>query len=671
MQVVAAARDAYLVEDALGSYFPSVSALRQPAVLDERFAGRYATALDFGLAREFMMPLNTETDPDALTALIGTLAGFTDGIGVVQVLWQPVEDAWASAISDAVYTKSGDPFFQDAPELSRHADKKVAQPLYAVALRLAVAGDDAELCWQRMRALASGLSVFGAPSTNDFVPLSGHDDEVTDVVERTTHRTGMLLNLEELAALVHLPVLAAPVQGYSDRRVSAAAPRSLTDGELTLGVNRHRGQTRTVSLSQGHRLRHLHVVGATGTGKSTFMLSLIAQDLREGRGVALIDPHGDLVDDALSLVPRERAADVVLIDPSCQSHVVGWNVLSGESETEREMLSSDLTAVFRRLATSWGDQMTAVLDNALAVFLEHERGDTLLDVRRFFLDKGFRTRMLAGVADEYVRGYWEHEFPLIASRHPEAPILTRLNGFLRGKAVRRTVTERQRPVDFRSLVDGGGILFAKLCQGTIGRENAALLGSLLVSKLHQTALFRQERAAEERRPFYLYIDEFHEVAVPSMAALFTGARKYRLGLCIAHQDLEQLRSSSSALAEAVLANAHCRVCFRVGERDARALCQGFAHFSAEDLGGLGIGEAIARVGAVVMMTSTCRLCRRRAAMRGIAKKSCASVSGRMVVCGTSRSRVPELPQTVAPAPDGISTRAGAGADTGSETGRAG
>ena len=248
-----------------------------------------------------------------------------------------------------------------------------------------------------------------------------------------------------------------------------------------------------------------------------------------------------------------------------------------------------------------------------------------------------------------VRGYWEHEFPLIASRHPEAPILTRLNGFLRGKAVRRTVTEKQRPVNFRSLVDGGGILFAKLCQGTIGRENASLLGSLLVSKLHQTAVFRQDTAAEQRTPFYLYIDEFHEVAVPSMAALFTGARKYRLGLCIAHQDLEQLRSSSSELAEAVLANAHSRVCFRVGERDAHALCQGFAHFSAEDLGSLGIGEAIARVGGrdhdfnLSVVPPERGDARHRGEIVGISLKTHGRVR-------EEPSRIPEVPQTITPAP---------------------
>ena len=597
VQVAAATEDATLVADSLASYFPSVAAVPQPSTLGGCFQGEWMAVLEFGLAREFVIPLPTDSDADPLTPLLGTLAALKRGVAAVQVLWQPVVGRWADAIATAVYTDTGEPFFADAPEISRQAADKAAHPLYAVALRLVASGDSESVCWQTLRRLASGLSVFGAPGGNDLIPLSGHPDVgLTDVLSRTSHRTGMILNLRELSGLVHLPVLAGPVTGYTLQRASAECPADLAEGEITLGVNRHRGQERVVRLSSPNRLRHLHIVGASGTGKSTLILSLIEQDMKAGRGLALVDPHGDLVEEALALVPAERERHVVLLDPGCRSHVVGWNVLSGDSEAEREMLSSDLTAVFRRLSTSWGDQMTTVLDNALAVFLESGASRSLTDVRRFFVDRAFREQMVAGVSDEYVRSYWQQEFPLIASRHPEASILTRLNGFLRAKTVRRTVTERQRSINFRALVDGGGILLAKLAQGTIGRENSALLGSLLVSKIHQTALFRQDIPQDDRAPFHLYIDEFHEVAVPSMSALFTGARKYRLGLVIAHQDLEQLRASAPELEQAVIANANTRICFRLGERDARELSHGFARFSADDLGSLDIGQAIARVG---------------------------------------------------------------------------
>ena len=240
--------------------------------------------------------------------------------------------------------------------------------------------------------------------------------------------------------------------------------------------------------------------------------------------------------------------------------------------------------------------MTAVLANAILVFLESDRGGTLVDLRRFLIDAKFREEMLATVADPHVSLFWETEYPLLIGRKPQAPILTRLDTFLRSKLVRRVVTVREPKLDFRQVTDRGHIFLGKLAAGAIGEENAALLGSLLVSKFHQVTMAREAQAIEERRPFFLYIDEFHNVATASMAALFSGMRKYRLGLTVAHQDLYQLHRSVPEVERSLLANAYTRVCFRVAEDDARQLAKGFSSFEAEDLMKLGLGEAICRVG---------------------------------------------------------------------------
>jgi hypothetical protein len=444
--------------------------------------------------------------------------------------------------------------------------------------------------------MAGALSFLEAE--NGLTPLASVDeiDLEEDLLARTSHRSGMLLTVPELAALVHLP-------GESIRLVKLArettrtkrAPREVTGEGLLLGENIHEGRAVAVRLPADTRTRHAHLVGASGTGKSTLLIQLILEDLREGGGLAVLDPHGDLVDEILARYPEERENDLILFDPSDQSFRVGWNMLHARTEVEKVLLSSDLVSVFRRLSTSWGDQMTSVLANAILAFLESHEGGTLLDLRRFLVDRDFRTEFLRTVEDPEVRYYWHREFPLLVGK-PQGSILTRLDTFLRSKLVRAVVTARSNRLDFRDVVDRGKVFLAKLSQGAIGEENAALLGSLLVTAFHQAALSRQDLAPEARRAFSLYVDECHHMATPSMAALLSGARKYRLSLTAAHQELGQLKAKDPEVHSALLANAATRIVFRVGESDARELERGFSYFAAADLTNLGVGEAVMRVG---------------------------------------------------------------------------
>jgi len=219
-------------------------------------------------------------------------------------------------------------------------------------------------------------------------------------------------------------------------------------------------------------------------------------------------------------------SDVILFDPSDAEHPVLFNVLHAHSDTEKTLLASDLGGVFKRLSTTWGDQMTAVLGNAILAILENPRGGNLLDLRRFLIEKDFRSEYLQGVADPEVIYFWRHHFPQLSGR-PQASILTRLNAFLRSRVIRNIVGQRDRSIDFSNVMDSGKIFLAKLSTGLIGEENAALLGSLLVSKFHQIAIARQSIAAEARRDFWLYCDEFHNFVTPSMASILSGTRKYR------------------------------------------------------------------------------------------------------------------------------------------------
>jgi hypothetical protein len=601
VQLVSRAPDAGLLANQLRAFFPEVSISGEPAGLRETWtaAPGETVLVHFGLAREFMLPLHSfgSLDPDPLLPLFGALSELEPGeAGLVQVLFARVRERWAESVMQAVHTGGGKPFFADYPELTKLAGEKISRPLYAACLRVAAKSMDQTGAWRIVRDLAGALTHFGAPDANELVPLAVEDGEDAreQIFERVSRRPGMILGSDELAALAHLPSASVRVPKLlREIRRSKAAPAISQGAGILLGENVHHGKTVPVRLPNDLRLRHLHVIGASGSGKSTLLVDLIVQDIEEGRGVGVLDPHGDLVDEIAGRIPAERLGDAILFDPADAAYPVAWNILEAHSELERTLLASDLVGIFRRFSTSWGDQMTSVLGNAVLVLLENP-GSTLLDLREFLVDRQTRERLLAAVDDPYLLSYFRHEFQLAAGKSVGA-ILTRLDGFLRSKTVRQIVGARESRLNLRSVVDRGQIFLARLSQGAIGEENAALLGSLLVSKFHQITMSRQEVKREERRPFFLYADECQEVATASMAQLLAGARKYGLGLILAHQDLRQLESKAPEVASALLGNAGTRIAFRVGDRDAKALSEGLSFFGPADLMSLRVGEAIARI----------------------------------------------------------------------------
>ena len=603
VQLVARASEAPSLGRQLSSYFPDAALTESTGFLEKHWSasGEKTVLVDFGLSQEFMRPLRTFRDfaVDPLTGMIGALADLRqDELGMVQILFEPARHAWAENALRAVTDWEGKPFFLDAPEMVPLAREKIARPLFAAVLRIAARSASSTRVWEIVRGLGGALRQLANPPSNEFIPLSNDDypEELheEDLLLRRSHRSGMLLNSEELVSLVHLPAESVRAEKLLRlRQKTKAAPAVASGHRLVLGENAHTGRTTTVTLPPEIRLRHTHVVGATGTGKTHLLLQMIRQDVEQGEGLAVFDPHGDLIDRVLGYIPEERVGDVILLDPSDEAFPIGFNVLEARSELEKNLLASDLVAVFRRLSTSWGDQMHTVLANGILALLESERGGTLLDLRRFLVDPAFRRDYVPSVQDLEVVFFWEREYPLLKGQ-PQAPLLTRLDAFLRPKAIRAMVGQQSGHLDLAKALDEGKILLARLAHGAIGQENAYLLGSLLVAKLHQVALARQARPEGQRKPFYLYLDEFHHFATPSMAALLSGGRKFGVGLTLAHQDLRQL-DRDNEVAAAVLANPATRLVFRVSETDARKLAEGFSFFGAEDLVNLSVGEAIGRI----------------------------------------------------------------------------
>jgi len=602
VQFVCREPDLLQVRQQLNAYFPDAVLYKEGQTLDKFWdSDKKTVVVDFGLSQEFMRPLRTikDFDPDTLTGLIGAMENLDDGeLGILQVLFQPVCNPWTESVIRSVTDWQGHSFFADNPDMVGLAREKIERPLFAVVIRVVGQSSSDARAWEIARALSGGLATLASPQSNELIPLSndGYDDAVhaEDVYYRQSRRSGMLLNSRELISLVHPPsvsVRAAKLR--RELKKTKSAPLIASGHKFVLGQNVHQGKETVVTLSPEQRLRHMHIIGATGTGKSTLLLKLIIQDINEGRGIAVLDPHGDLIDRILEYIPEKRFDDVVLLDPSDSDYPVGLNILSAYSELDKTVLSSDLVGVFRRLSTSWGDQMNSIFANAILAFLESEQGGTLVDLRRFLVEKDYREVFLRTVKDQDVIYYWNQVFRQLTGKL-QAPILTRLDTFLRPKPIRYMVAQKQG-LNFQNILEGRKIFLVKLAQGLIGMENAYLLGTIIVSKLHQAAMARQARDITEREDFYLYVDEFQNFVTESMTEILSGARKYHFGLILAHQELRQLLVRDSELASSVISNPGTRICFRLGDFDAKKLEDGFSAFDANDLQNLGVGEAVARI----------------------------------------------------------------------------
>lgn len=602
VQLVVGESDIPHVTEALAGYVPEATLVSGADRLIRARDDEQATfVVDFGLSEEFFLPLATAKSftLDPLIALVNAMALPQEGEFLCfQVLFEKVRNPWRQAVREAVAGPDGTGIFLDAPYFLKAAYEKTASPMFAVALRVGAQAADEVAAKRLASRVENFIQQFGHIEGNSLIPLSneGYHELSHELAFylRETYRSGMLLSSEELASLVHLPDASVGQLAFQRAALrSKAAPPDHGTG-LIIGTNIHRGVATSVRLSTEERLAHMHVIGASGTGKSNFLLSSVLQDIEAGHGVVVLDPHGDLIDDILVRIPETRLPNVILFDPANAECSVGINILSAETESEREHLASDVVGMFQKLATSWGDSMGSVLTNAVLAIVESKRGGTLLDLRRFLLDDEVRKSYLSEIEDEEIRFFWERSFPLIGTRSI-GPILTRLDTFLRSKTMRRVVGVPRSTFDWEEVLSGKRILLAKLSMGLLGEENGGLLGSLLVSQLHQAALRRQRLPKAERHPAFVYCDEFQHFTTPSTASLLSEGRKYATGLVLAHQTLSQ--TTGNGVEAALLGNAYTRLVFRVSEGDAGKLAAGFSFFESSDLLSLGRGEAIMRLGS--------------------------------------------------------------------------
>jgi hypothetical protein len=365
---------------------------------------------------------------------------------------------------------------------------------------------------------------------------------------------------------------------------------------LILGETTFRRQHQRFGLLPSDRLRHVWVIGKTGSGKSTLLSNLIVQDLQRGNGLALLDPHDDLVETVLPFVPRHRIADTMLFTPDDRDYPISFNVFrqGRKAHADTALLTAQLVSVFKKFwASSWGPRLEHVLRNAVLAVAPDPRA-TLLFLYRFLTEPDLRTKVTEKISDPVVRQFWNKEFPSYGrslQSEAVAPALNKLGAFVASPIVRNIIGQERSRLDLIELMNSRGLLLANLATGRIGEDASHLLGGLLLTAMQLAAMERPRGGA----PFYIYIDEFQNFVTDSIATMLSEARKFGLGLILAHQYLEQLPET---IRGAVLGNVGTMVIFRVGAQDALILEPEFAPaFTAYDL------QSIPRYHTAVKLTA--------------------------------------------------------------------
>jgi len=509
-------------------------------------------------------------------------------------------------IAQEKQTENQAPLPVDAEAVSM-LEHKAGSPLLSVLVRIVTSGENEDRALDLFTSIAGSFTQFTTTKHNGFVIVRPRDTQ--SLLYRYSFREwndseSMYLNAEELASIFHLPTSTLDIPRVSWLRTRESAPPAILPNEgVAIGESVFRGDERIVRLSPADRLRHFYLIGQTGTGKSSLMLTMAAQDIEAGNGLCVIDPHGDLVNDLLSVVPKSRINDVIVFDPGDRDRPLGLNMLEHavEKPEERTFIVNELQSIFNRLFTAetMGPMFEQYMRNALLLLMEDMKNEpaTLVEVPRVFTDPEFRKRKLSRIQNPVVVDFWEKEAVKTSGEQGLAnmtPYITsKFNNFIANDYIRPIIGQTSSSFNFREVLDTKKILLVNLSKGKIGDLNAGLLGMIITGRILLAALSRADMSEQARTDFYLYIDEFQNFTTDSIAVILSEARKYHLSLTLAHQFIAQL---SNPIKSAVFGNVGSLALFRVGAEDAEYLKQYVEpNFSAPDLMGTENRHAIVKL----------------------------------------------------------------------------
>jgi len=476
-------------------------------------------------------------------------------------------------------------------EMVKSLEEKANKNGLDVNVRLLAVSKDQAKAKMYLDNIVSSFSQYDIPQFGNvfktkMVGFKAQEKIIQDFIFRNfNEKAKIVLNTEEMASVYHFPLPTTETPNIRWLMAKKApAPVNIPKEGIILGFNEYRGVKTEIRIKREDRFRHIYMIGKSGTGKSNLLTHMIRQDIANGDGVAVVDPHGDLVEDILPHIPKNRIDDVVYFNPSDTERPMGLNMLEYKTDDQKDFAVQEMVAIFYKL---FGQEMIGpmfehYMRNAMLALMEDkEAGATIIEIPRMFTDKEFRLAKVAKVKNPVVKSFWEQEFEQ-SQRGSQAAdmlsyVISKIGRFLTNDMMRNIIGQTKSAFDFREIMDKQKILLVNLAKGTTGEVNSNLLGMILVTKLQVAAMGRSTMDKSERKDFFLYIDEFQNFITDSIATILSEARKYRFGLVIAHQYIGQLvQGQDTKVRDAVFGNVGTIMSYRVGVEDSEALAKEFA-----------------------------------------------------------------------------------------------
>lgn len=582
-----------LVESQLYAQYPEVEIEEVEENLPKTDYPVVATRLKF--RRQSFGPLKTYRDlEENLMKNLSALTGKSEEGEqlIIQLSLKRVgSKPWHRGIKSLLFDVTAKKYIDESTPTARYA--KSSQDLYKGRLVIAYAAKEKFIAQSKLNSIVGLFKIF-----------KGRNNELKKARDPFFYTLGSSLKSRtfdaydfwtagEISSIYHLPYsgsVASNVVSNNSKR--APAPDILPKEGLVdpqevsfIGATNYRSENKVFGILRFDRRRHLYIVGKTGGGKSKLLELLLIADIKSGNGCCLLDPHGDLAQELLKHIPKERIKDVVYVNPSDRDFPIGFNPLEPvEDYEQRQQLCTFLIAIFKKLfADTWNQRMEHLVRYITLALLETP-DSTIMGIPRMLSDTTYRQRVISQITDPVVKAFWTTEFSASAeqySREAVVPLLNKVGQFVANPIVRNMVGQRKNVLDLEKFMNSGKIVLINISKGKLGEENAALLGSMFITKIQQAALSRAKMPEDERRDFYFYVDEFQNFATEAFSTILSEARKYRLDLTIAHQYMAQLPEDVKATA---FGNVGTIITFAVGSEDAAYLAKEFSPvFTAEDI----------------------------------------------------------------------------------------
>jgi len=629
-----------LVEKQLTSFYPDCFIEKVPDYnifkKGMKTSGHYMR-----LAKDFIIPFKSYSrlNSDPLNNIVNALSKFeADEGAAIQIMVRPKGDgwqkkgknkaqelfnkknslrsplnplSWISAIFDMLVKgeaseQSPDSANRTTPseeEEVKAIEEKNSQPGWETIIRVIASAKTKKELKTHLSNIRGSFSQYSSPDGNGFKYTLWHSDRklIKDFIFRNFKRPFIywmrqkksILSCEELASLFHIPNIKynrSPSIAWQRFKI-APPPSNLPKEGILLGHNHYRGEKTPIYIKNEDRFRHFYVIGQTGTGKSSIMQVMIRQDLANGKGLCVVDPHGSLIEDIIPFIPRDRADDVIYFNPSDLERPIGINLLEGETSEEKELVALDAMNIMIKLFNEevFGPRIQDYFRNGCLTLMEDPEGGALTDIVRLFTDDEYQKLKVEHVKNPIVKSFWENQMAKTGAREKQEMIpyfAAKFGQFVTNTMMRNIIGQTKSSFDFADAMDNNKILLMNLSKGATGEINSKLLGLIIVQKIQMAALRRQNQGKGERKDFFLYIDEFQNYITESIETILSEARKYRLGLIMAHQYIKQLEGEDgkSKVKDAVFGNVGSMLAFKIGAQDAEFMAKEFAPvFSEQDL----------------------------------------------------------------------------------------